>query len=121
MMLRAHVPRKLRVRSSIQIASTRVSARAFLIVAGLIFVGGLMVVAGAELAKTGRVISVLILLALVVFELRCWGRSTREVARIMLRHFRRPRRLRLQTITVTLPAERPMDVSVRRPRWQAQA
>ena len=119
-MLRAHVPRNLRVRSSIQIASTRVSARAFLIVASLIFVGGLLVVAGAELTKTARLIGVLILLALVMFELRCWGRSTREIVRIVLRHVRRPRQLRLQPLMITLPAEQHASSTVRRPRWQPQ-
>ena len=119
-MLRAYVPRNLRVRSSIQIASTRVSARAFLIVAGLIFVGGLMVVAGVDLAKTARVIGVLILLALVVFELRCWGLSTRDITRIVLRHVRRPRQLRLQPMMITLPGEVPTVSAVRRPRWQPQ-
>ena len=119
-MLRAYVPRNLRVHSTIQIASTRVGARAFLIVAGLIFVGGLMVVAGVDLAKTARVIGLLILLALIVFEFRCWGRSTREIVRIVLRHVQRTHRLRLQPMMITLPGEVPAVSTMRRPRWQPQ-
>jgi hypothetical protein len=72
-MLSARVPRNLRVRSSIQISSTRVPARAFLIVAGLVFVGGLLIVAGTDLMRTVRLTAVLIVLGLVIFELRCWG------------------------------------------------
>ena len=117
-MLSAHVPRNLRVRSSIQISSTRIPARAFLIVAGLIFCGGLMIVAGPDLIRTVRLTSGLILLGLLVFELRCWGRSTREVGRILMRHYRRPRRLRLAPLMVTLSAEIEATSIMRRPRWQ---
>ena len=66
-MLSAHVPRNLRVRSSIQLSSTRVPARAFLIVAGLVFVGGLLIVAGADLMGTVRLTAALIVASLVVF------------------------------------------------------
>lgn len=118
-MLSAHVPRNLRVRSSIQISSTRVPARAFLIVAGLIFCGGLMIVAGAELVRTVRLTGALIVLSLLIFELRCWGRSTREVGRILLRHYRRPRRLRFAPLLIALPAEIQLPPVTRRPRWQA--
>jgi len=117
-MLSAHVPRNLRVRSSIQLSSTRVPARAFLIVAGLIFCGGLMIVAGAELMRTIRLTGALIVVGLAVFELRCWGRSTREVGRILARHYRRQRRLRLEPIMLTLPAEIQPTIVARRPRWQ---
>jgi hypothetical protein len=88
-MLSAPVPRNLRVRSSIQVASTRIPARAFLIAAGLIFVGGLIVVAGADILKTIKLTGVLIVIGLAVFEMRCWGRSTTEVTRLLLRHVRR--------------------------------
>jgi hypothetical protein len=118
-MLRAQVPRNLRVRSSIQLASTRVPTRAFLIAAGLIFVGGIMVVGGADLMPTLRAIAALIVIALLVFELRCWGRSTREVARIVARHYRRPTRLRLHRSLVVLPLETPTVAAARRPRWHA--
>jgi hypothetical protein len=116
--LSAHVPRNLRVRPSIQLGSTRVSARAFLIVAGLIFVGGLMVVAGADLIKTAKVTGVLIIVGLVVFELRCHGRSTREVAHILVRHYRRPRQVRLELVMITMPLEVSIAPTARRPRWQ---
>lgn len=118
-MLSVHVPRNLRVRASIQLSSTRVPARAFLIVAGLIFVGGLAVVAGADLMRTIKITGVLIVIGLVVFELRCWGRSTRQVGRILLRHIQRPRQVRLEPITITLPAETRAATPARRPRWQS--
>jgi hypothetical protein len=118
-MLSAPVPRNLRVRSSIQLSSTRVPARAFLIVAGLVFVGGLLIVAGADLMPTVRIMAALIVASLVVFELRCWGRSVPEVVRILARHYRRPRQLRLTPLMVVLPTE--IDVvAVRRPRWQTE-
>jgi hypothetical protein len=118
-MLNAPVPRNLRVRSSIQIASTRVPARAFLIVAGLIFCGGLLIVAGADLMQTFRLTGALIVISLAIFELRFWGRSTREVAYILIRHYRRERRLWLEPLQVTLPAEVHTLPVTRRPRWQA--
>ena len=118
-MLRAHVPRNLRVRQSIQIASTRVPARAFLIGAGLIFAGGLMiVVGGADLIKTIWLVCGLMLVSLIVFELRLWGRSTREVARILVRHYRRPHQLRCESRVITLPLEATPASTPRRPRWQ---
>ena len=120
-MIRAYVPRQLRVRSSIQLASTRVPARAFLIVAGLIFAGGLMVVAGADLMQTIKLVGVLIIIALLIFELRCWGRSTREVARIVARHYGRPQQFRLDRLMVSIPIETAAAGAVRRPRWQAES
>ena len=118
-MLRAHVPRNLRVRQSIQIANTRVPARAFLIGAGLIFAGGLtIVVGGADLIKTIWLVCGLMLVSLIVFELRLWRRSTREVARILVRHYRRPHHLRCEPRVITLPAEISAGVTTRRPRWQ---
>ncbi len=117
-MLSAPVPRNLRVRASIQLGGTRVPARAFLICASLLFAGGLLVVAGADLLRTVRLTGAGIVLALAVFELRCWGRSTREVARILVRHARRPRRLRLERSVVMLPPEVSVAELPRRPRWQ---
>jgi hypothetical protein len=117
-MLSAHVPRNLRVRSSIQLASTRVPARAFLIVAGLIFCGGLMIVAGAELMRTIQLTGALIVVGLVVFELRWWGRATRQVGRILARHYRRQGQLRLEPIMLALPAEIQPTIVARHPRWQ---
>ena len=121
-MLQVHVPRNLRVRSSIQISSTRVPARAFLIVAGLIFVGGLMIVGGADILRTVKLVGVLIIIGLIVFELRCWGRSTREVTHILARHYRRPRQLLLDQAFLTLPLETEVVSTTRAPRWHdAQA
>jgi len=118
-MVRAYVPRNLRVRSSIQLSSTRVPSRAFLIVAGLLFVGGLIVVAGADLLKTVRLTGVLIIAGLAIFELRCWGRPTREVARILWRHYRRAHRIRLDPAMITLPVDVSAAPTARRPRWQS--
>ena len=118
-MLSAHVPRNLRVRGSIQLASTRVPARTFLIVAGLLFVGGLLVVGGADLMRIVKMTAALIIICLIVFELRCWGRSTREVARILWHHYRRPRQLRLDPLVVALPVEISIAATTRRPRWQS--
>ena len=117
-MLSAPVPRNLRVRSSIQISSTRVPARAFLIVATLIFCGGLLIVGGADLLRTVKLTGALMVVGLVLFELRCWGRSIGEVGSILARHYRRPRRLCLEPVLLALPAA-PSSVSpMRQPRWQ---
>ena len=117
-MLSAPVPRNLRVRASVQLGGTRVPARAFLLCAGLVFAGGLLVVAGADLLRTVRLTGAGMVLALAVFELRCWGRSTREVVRILVRHARRPRRLRPQQPWIVLPPEAAPAGPPRRPRWQ---
>lgn len=117
-MLVAHVPRNLRVRSSIQVSSTRVPARAFVIICGLVFVGGMLVIAGADLMETVRMTGVTIVLALAVFELRVWGRSTQQVARIIWRHEQRPRQLRLEPLVITVPAENSPPPALRRPCWQ---
>ena len=117
-MLSAYIPRNLRIRASIQLASTRVGARAFVIVAGLIFVGGLLIVAGAELMGTVKLIGALIIVSLFMFELQCWGRSTREVARIVWRHYRRPHQLRSESRLLTVPNEISRASHLRRPRWQ---
>lgn len=117
-MLSAPVPRNLRVRASIQLGGTRVRARAFLLCAGLLFLGGLLVVAGTDLLRTVRLTGTGIVIALVVFELRCWGRSTREVVMIFVRHARRPRRLRPVQPWVVLPPKAAPADALRRPRWQ---
>src|SRR5581483_2739274 len=116
-MLTASVPRNLRVRSSIQLASARIPARAFVIAAGLIFIGGLLVVAGADLVKTSQMTGVAVVIGLVVFELRCWGRSTIEVTRILLHHMRQDHRVRLEPVIVILPPETNPAPLLRRPRW----
>jgi hypothetical protein len=118
--LRAPVPRNLRVRSSIQLSSTRVPARAFLSVAGLVFGGGLLIVAGAELMGTVRLTAALSITSLVIFELRCWGRSMPEVAHILARHYRRPQQLRPMPVMMVISAESAISVA-RRPRWQTES
>ena len=117
-MLRVPVPRNLRVRPSVQIASARVPARAFLLCAGLVVIGGLAIAAGAALGRTVRLTSVAIVLGLAAFELRCWGRSTPEAVRLVLRHCRRTRRLRLEPAVIVLPAETAAPAMTRRPRWR---
>ena len=117
-MLSAPVPRNLRVRSSVQVAGTRLPARAFLIAAGLTFIGGLMIVAGADIMKTVKLTGVLTVLGLLVFELRCWGRSTTELTRLLLRHAWRRHRLRLEPQHILLPPETSSMPTLRRPRWQ---
>ena len=117
-MLRTHVPRNLRVRASIQLASTRVPARAFLIVAGLLFLGGLLIVVGSDMMQTVRLTAVLIVAGLVMFELRCWGRSMPEVLSILMRHLRRPRQLRVTPLHVAIPGQMAAAEPARRPRWQ---
>lgn len=117
-MLSASVPRNLRVRSSIQVASARVPARAFLIAAGLIFGGGVLIVAGADVVRTTQATGVLIIIGLLIFEFRYWGRSMGGVVHILIRHARRPRRLRLEPRMVVLPPEASAAPALRRPRWQ---
>lgn len=119
-MLRASIPRNLRVQPSIQLASTRVPARAFLMAAGLIFAGGLTVVAGADVVRTVKLISAAIVVGLAVFELRCWGRSSREVVRIVWRHHRRARRLVYEPELILLLEEVRNAGGARRPRWRLQ-
>lgn len=117
-MLSAPVPRNLRVQSSIQISSTRVPARAFLIVATLIFCGGLLIVGGADLLRTVKLTGAMIIMGLLLFEFHCWDRSMGEVGSILVRHYRRPRRLRLDPIVLTLPAAPSSVSAVRQPRWR---
>jgi hypothetical protein len=118
-MLSAPVPRNLRVRSSIQISSTRVPARAFLIVATLIFCGGLLIIGGADLLRTVKLTGALMIIALLLFEFRCWGRSMSEVGSILARHFRRLRQLGLEPILLTLPAAPSSVSTIRQPRWRS--
>jgi hypothetical protein len=117
-MLSAPVPRNLRVRSSIQISTTRVPARAFLIVAGSIFCGGLLVVGGADLLQTVRLIGACIVIGLLLFEFRCWGRSMGAVSQILIQHYRRPRGLRLDPLQLMLPAETGERKPSRQLRWK---
>jgi hypothetical protein len=121
-MLIASVPRRLRVRPSIQVAGTRVPARGFLLGVGVLFLGGMAVILGADLERTLWITGSLALIGLLLLEGRLWGRSTREVALIVGRHLCRPRRMRLTCAVIVLPpeAEQAPAVVVRRPRWQTE-
>ena len=120
-MLRVQVPRHLRVRASLQIASVRVPARAFVLAAALTVAGGLAIVVGADIMSTIERTAVAILVTLGLSELRCWGRSTGAVGRILLRHFCRPRRLWLARPLVILPYQVPAAPAQQRPRWQSDS
>ena len=114
----APVPRNLRVRASVQLGTTRVPARAFLLAATVLVLGGVAVVGGANLLRTVYVASGLIVVGLLVLEGRLWGRSTPAIAALLLRHLRRPKRLRLDPLLLTLPAESATALVERRPRWK---
>lgn len=114
----APVPRHLRVRASVTIGNTRVSARAFLLAVGLLVGGALAVLMGAALTPTVQCLGVLLVGGLLLLEGRVWGRSIPAVGRIMLRHLRRPRHMRRVPILRTLPTDDPKITPARRPRWQ---
>jgi hypothetical protein len=116
-MLHAFVPRNLRVRSSVQVAGQRLPATGFLLVAGTVFLGGLAVVFGAELERTIWGVAIAALIGLVVVEGRLYGRSSREVAQLIARHYQRTGTLRRTPTTIMLRPE-PMNAqSARLPRW----
>src|SRR5439155_15245404 len=109
-----------RVRASVQVGTTRVPSRAFLLAVGVLVVGAVAVIGGADLGRTIQVSGALFVAGLLVLEGRLWGRSSREVTCILLRHLRRPKRLRLDPLLLTLPAETGVALGERRPRWQAR-
>ncbi|HWQ13906.1 MAG TPA: hypothetical protein VNL77_13995 [Roseiflexaceae bacterium] len=120
-MLQAYIPRNLRVRASVQIASQRVPAKGFILVAGVVFIGGMLVVFGTDLERVVWVVGIIVAIGLIVIEGRLWGRSSQEIARIVMRHYRRSRRLRRAPITLTLPPEAAStSVAARRPRWMEE-
>jgi hypothetical protein len=121
-LLHALVPRNLRVRASVQVGGQRIPALGFILVAALVFIGGMLVVFGADPERTVWLVVAAALLGLVAVEGRLWGRPAREVVRIVGRHYRRPRRLRRSPVVITLPAEvaRP-SVAPRRPRWMEES
>lgn len=115
----APVPRRLRVRSSIQVAGYRVPARAFLTVMGGGFTGMVAVILGADFERAVWATGSLVLGGLLIVEGRLWGRSSREVAAIVFCHARRPRRMRLGPQTIVLPPETAGTTGLpRRPRWE---
>lgn len=116
--LRAPVPRRLRVRGSIQVAGTRVPARGFAVAMVAAFLGVVAIVLGCDLERTLYVAGALALGSVAIVEGRLWGRSAREVAAIAARHARRPRRMRLAPQMVFVPAVTEVQTAVRRPRWE---
>jgi hypothetical protein len=116
-MLHAFVPRNLRVRSSVQVAGQRLPATGFLLVAGTVFLGGLAVVFGAELERTIWGVAIAALIGLVVVEGRLYGRSSREVARLIARHYQRTGTLRRTPTTIVLRLELTNSQPARLPRW----
>lgn len=117
-MLHALVPRNLRVRSSMQVAGQRLPATGFLLVAGVVFLAGVAIVFGADLERAIWASGLAALAGLIAVEGRLWGRSSREVVRIVARHYGRPGQLRRAPVTLVLPplAGDP-QVPTRRPRW----
>lgn len=117
-MLHAPVPRHLRVRPTVQIAGQRLPAKGFILAAGVVLLGGIALVFGADLERTVWLVATLVLIGLMVVEGRLWGRSSREIVRIIVRYHRRPRRLRRAPVVLTL-APQPVSAAPapRRPRW----
>lgn len=120
-MLQALVPRRLRVRSSVQLAGQRISARVFWLGVGVLFCGGLLLIVGFGLNGIVRLGGAVFVLGLLVFEVRWSGRSTLEFVRILIRYARRPRELRLEQLLISLPPETQAVATPPRPRWQAPA
>lgn len=115
--LAAPVPRNLRVRASLQVANARLPARSFLLVMALVFVGGIAVARGADLAGTAQLLGPLAAACVVLIEGRWWGYTTWALAAILAAHLGRPGRLELTAQEVALPPESALP-PVRRPRWQ---
>ncbi len=116
-LLVATVPRHLRVRSSVQIAGTRLPARGFLLGLGIVFGSAVAVTLGADLERTIWICGALIAGGLAVVEGRVWGRSSSEALMIVLRFVRRRQRLRLERPIITLAADSDPVTLTRRPRW----
>lgn len=120
--LSAPCPRRLRVRPSLQVAGQRVPAYGFLVVVavGLFSLVGVML--GTSLERMLWVSGALILVGLLLVEGRLWGRTSPQVATILWRQLRRPRRMRLAPRNIILPAEvAESRAMARRPRWQMEA
>lgn len=118
--LSAVVPRRLRVRASVQIAGMRLPARSFLMIVGMLAVGGIAVSLGATIERTIWVSGGLIFVGLALLEGRMWGRSSRDAAGIVWRHLSRTKRLRATQLQAILPQEESLMLapSLQRPRWQ---
>lgn len=117
--LSAAVPRRLRLRASVQIAGMRLPARSFLMIVGVMASGGIAIALGANIERTLWLSGGLIFTGLAVLEGRIWGRSSRDAAGIVWRHLNRPKRLRATQPRVILPSATSMPASsLQRPRWQ---
>ena len=117
--LSSPVPRRLRVRASLTIGSQRVPLRIFAVGTTVCVIGILAVIGGADLTATLWWGGAVVLGGLIVIEGRLWGRDSRQVAAIVIRHLRRPRTLRLDTLTIPIPgeAEEQRALPLRGPRW----
>lgn len=118
--LSAAVPRRLRLRASVQVAGMRLPARSFLLIVGVMAIGGIAISLGASIERTIWVSGGLIFVGLAMLEGRIWGRSSRDTARIVWRHLNRPKRLRaIQPRAILPPEAASMPApSLQRPRWQ---
>ncbi len=118
--LSAVMPRRLRLRASVQIASVRLPARAFLMGIGVMAVGGIAISLGADIERTIWVSGGLIVIGLAMLEGRVWGRSSRDAAGIVWRRLNQPKRLRIGQSRVTLPPEESLApaLAIQPPRWQ---
>ena len=117
--LSAPVPRRLRVRASLTIGSKRVPLRIFALGATVCVIGILAIIGGADLTTALWWGGAIVLVGLIMLEGRLWSRDSRQVAAIVIRHLRRPRTLRLDTLTITIPseAEEQRALPLRSPRW----
>lgn len=118
--LSAAVPRRLRLSASVQVAGMRLPARSFLMIIGVMAIGGIAISLGANIERTIWVSGVLIFTGLAILEGRIWGRSSRDAVGIVWRHINRPKRLRASQPQAILPPEASLMAtpSLQRPRWQ---
>ncbi|MEN9935043.1 MAG: hypothetical protein RLZZ387_1622 [Chloroflexota bacterium] len=117
--LSAPVPRNLRVRASLQVASTRLPARSFVLLMALVLVGGLAVARGADLTTTAQSLGAVAAVSITALEGRWWGYSTWALAWMAAAHLARPGQLELGPQEIALPPEAPSAPVSRRPRWHA--
>jgi hypothetical protein len=105
----------------VQVAGQRLPATGFLLVAGVVFLAGVAIVFGADLERAVWASGLAALAGLIAVEGRLWGRSSREVVRIVARHYGRPGHLRRAPVTLVLPPlPRDTQVPTRRPRWMEE-
>jgi hypothetical protein len=115
--LAAPVPRHLRVRASVQIASTRLPARSFVLVMACLLVGGIGVARGADLTATAQWLGLIAGAGIALLEGRWWGYSTLAFARVLAAHLTRPSRLELERPEIVVAPEIIPPKSALRPRW----